>query len=40
VDATDPKNPIFVYVYPPTSTGVAQVVPLVNRVKNLTVLYG
>jgi type IV pilus assembly protein PilW len=40
VDATDPKNPILTCTFTPTSTGTAQIVPLVNGVSNLTVLYG
>jgi type IV pilus assembly protein PilW len=41
VDATtDPKNPTLKCTFTPSSTGTAQVVPLVNGVKNLTVLYG
>jgi type IV pilus assembly protein PilW len=40
VDATDPKNPILECTFTPTSTGTSQTVPLVNGVKNLTILYG
>jgi type IV pilus assembly protein PilW len=39
-NTTDPNNPVLKCTSTPTSTNVAQVVPLVNGVKNLTILYG
>jgi type IV pilus assembly protein PilW len=39
-NVTDPANPVLKCTFTPTSTNVAQIVPLVNGVKNLTILYG
>ncbi len=40
VDNTVATNPILKCTFTPTSTGTAQIVPLVNGVKSLTILYG
>jgi type IV pilus assembly protein PilW len=39
-NVTDPANPVLKCTFTPTSTNVAQIVPLVNGVQNLTILYG
>jgi type IV pilus assembly protein PilW len=39
-NTTDPLNPVLKCTFTPTSTNTAQIVPLVNGVKNLTILYG
>jgi type IV pilus assembly protein PilW len=39
-NVTDPNNPVLKCTFTPGSTNVAQIVPLVNGVKNLTILYG
>jgi type IV pilus assembly protein PilW len=39
-NTTDPTNPTLKCTFTPTSTGTAVIVPLVNGVKNLTILYG